>query len=110
MKATPTSPSCAPTPVATIRSLKQLAQSAGGRSVAASRGLAPITKPSGSGTIIAYSAAAGAVASDGSAGHSPYTAAFLDQVGEPNVEVGLMFRRVAAKWSRRRRRAAAGSA
>ena len=77
--------------------LKQLAQSAGGtRSVAASRGLAPI-KPTGSGTIIAYSAAAGAVASDGTADHSPYTAAFLDHVGEPNVEVGLMFRRVAGK-------------
>ena len=77
--------------------LKQLAKSAGGtRSVAASRGLAPI-KPTGSGTIIAYSAAAGAVASDGTADHSPYTAAFLDHVGEPNVEVGLMFRRVAGK-------------
>ena len=46
---------------------------------------------------IAYSAAAGAVASDGTADHSPYTAAFLDHVAEPNVEVGLMFRRVAGK-------------
>src|SRR5215210_6582843 len=45
--------------------LEQLARTTGGtRSVAASRGLAVI-KPTGSGTIIAYAAAAGNVASDG---------------------------------------------
>jgi uncharacterized caspase-like protein len=64
------------------------------RSTAPSRGLAVI-KPSGNGTIIAYAAAAGATASDGEGEHSPYTAALLKHVGAANVELGLMFRRVA---------------
>ena len=64
------------------------------RSAAPTRGLAVI-KPSGNGTIIAYAAAAGATASDGTTEHSPYTAALLKYLGAPNVEVGLMFRRVA---------------
>jgi uncharacterized caspase-like protein len=64
------------------------------RSTGATRGLAVI-KPSGNGTIIAYAAAAGAVASDGESEHSPYTAALLKYMNAPNVEVGLMFRRVA---------------
>ena len=51
-------------------------------------------KPSGNGSIIAYAAAAGATASDGATEHSPYTAALLKYMSEPNVEVGLMFRRV----------------
>jgi hypothetical protein len=64
------------------------------RSAAPTRGLAVI-KPSGNGTIIAYAAAAGATASDGETQHSPYTVALLKYMSEPNVEVGLMFRRVA---------------
>ena len=63
---------------------------------APTRGLAVI-KPSGNGTIIAYAAAAGAVASDGTSEHSPYTAALLEHMSAPNVEVGLMFRRVAGE-------------
>ncbi|MBO6719683.1 MAG: caspase family protein [Rhizobiaceae bacterium] len=52
---------------------------------------------SGRGAIVAYAAAAGAVASDGSGEHSPYTAALLAEIGQPGVEVGLMFRRAAGR-------------
>jgi uncharacterized caspase-like protein len=64
------------------------------RSTSAARGLAPM-KPSGNGTIIAYAAAPGQVASDGDDGHSPYTGALLSELERPGVEVGLLFRRVA---------------
>jgi uncharacterized caspase-like protein len=64
------------------------------RSAAPTRGLAVI-KPSGNGSIIAFAAAEGATASDGDTEHSPYTAALLKHMNEPNVEVGLMFSRVA---------------
>ena len=75
--------------------LAQLAQAAPQtRSAAPARGLAVI-KASGSGAIIAYSAADGDVASDGDGANSPYTASLLKRIAEPNVEVGLMFRRVA---------------
>lgn len=51
----------------------------------------------GRGAIIAYAAAAGAVASDGAGDHSPYTAALLEEIDEPGVEVGLMFRRASGR-------------
>jgi hypothetical protein len=76
--------------------VEKLAGSAGTRSASASRGLARI-KAAGNGTVIAYAAAAGEVASDGTGEHSPYTKAFLAHVAEPNVEVGLVFRRVAGE-------------
>lgn len=66
------------------------------RSVAVSRGLAPM-RPSASGTIIAYAAAAGDVASDGTGEHSPYTEAFLEEIDRPGAEVGLIFRRIAGR-------------
>jgi hypothetical protein len=50
---------------------------------------------SGRGAIIAFAAAAGDTAADGSGGHSPFTAALLQEIAVPDVEVGLMFRRVA---------------
>lgn len=74
--------------------LAKLSCTSGTRSLAADRGLAPI-RSSGSGTIIAYAAEPGAVASDGTGDHSPYTGALLSNIEEPNVEVGLVFRRVA---------------
>ncbi|MCC0042973.1 MAG: caspase family protein [Brucellaceae bacterium] len=52
---------------------------------------------SGRGAIVAYAAAAGAVAGDGTGEHSPYTGALLEEIGEPGVEVGLMFRRAAGR-------------
>jgi hypothetical protein len=74
--------------------LADLQKKAGTRSVAASRGLAPI-KSTGNGTLIAYAAEPGAVASDGEGEHSPYTNSLLEEIEVPNVEVGLVFRRVA---------------
>ncbi len=52
---------------------------------------------SGRGAIIAYAAAAGEVASDGTGDHSPYSEALLEEIATPGVEVGLMFRRAAGR-------------
>ncbi|MEX0697210.1 MAG: caspase family protein [Dongiaceae bacterium] len=66
------------------------------RSTVVERGLGPM-RLSGRGALIAYAAAAGDVAADGSGGHSPFTTALLAEVDALNVEVGLMFRRVARR-------------
>lgn len=69
---------------------------AGGRSV--SRGLArPDVRMNG--TLIAFATAANDVAADGAIEqHSPYTQALLDVMDrEPQLEVGLFFRRVRAQ-------------
>lgn len=66
------------------------------RSASASRGLAPMSL-AGKGAIIAYAAAAGQVAADGAGEHSPYTAALLEEIEAPGVELGLMLRRVAGR-------------
>jgi hypothetical protein len=58
----------------------------------AGRGLAIVDAPNGS--IVGYSTAPGAEALDGSAGHSPYTQAFLQQAREPNVPIEQLFKRV----------------
>ena len=69
------------------------------RSVGA-RGLGPINLGSsrGGGTLVAYAAAAGTVAQDGNGTgrNSPYTAALLDHLEVPGLEVGKMFRKVRA--------------
>lgn len=74
----------------------QLAAADPSRSLSVSRGLARVG-PLGNGTIIAYAAAPGEVASDGSGEHSPYTAALIAEMEKPGVEVGLLFRRVAGR-------------
>ena len=56
------------------------------------RGLAPV-EPSG-GTLVAYAAKEGTVASDGVGRNSPYTTALLAHLEEPGLELGLMFRKV----------------
>lgn len=66
------------------------------RSVAIERGLGPM-RLTGRGALIAYAAAAGDVAADGTGSHSPFTAALLEEIDEPNIEVGLMFRHVARR-------------
>ncbi|MEH6517462.1 MAG: caspase family protein [Halioglobus sp.] len=48
------------------------------------------------GTIVSYAAAPGNVASDGQGYNSPYTAALLKRLEEPGLEVGSLFRQVAA--------------
>ena len=45
-------------------------------------------------TLIAYSAEAGTVASDGEGRNSPYTTALLRHIEEPGLELDLMFRHV----------------
>jgi hypothetical protein len=61
------------------------------------RGLGRIDlKTSGGDTFVAYAAAAGAVAQDGAGRNSPYTAALLDHLEVPGLEVDDMFREVRA--------------
>lgn len=48
------------------------------------------------GSVVAYAAASGHTASDGEGKHSPYTQAFLDNVEEPGLEIGQMFRNIAS--------------
>jgi TPR repeat protein len=58
----------------------------------AERGLARINAPTGS--IVAYSAAPGQVAADGDGENSPYTAALIQAMQEPGVELSRVFRQV----------------
>ena len=44
--------------------------------------------------LIGYATAPGTVASDGEGRHSPYTAALLEHLEEPGLEVAMLFRRV----------------
>jgi len=46
------------------------------------------------GTLVAYSAGDGQVAEDGDGEHSPFTQAFLKNVVQPRLEIGMLFRRV----------------
>jgi hypothetical protein len=77
-----------------------LKQKAGAtRAARLTRGLARV-KTSGTGTIIAFSAAAGQTADDGDRSHSPYTKELLKLIEKPGLELGLMFRQVAANVAR----------
>lgn len=58
------------------------------------RGLARIGKAQGA--VVVYATAADQVAADGSGRNSPFTAALLKRMQEAGVEIGTMFRRVAA--------------
>jgi uncharacterized caspase-like protein len=63
------------------------------RAVPVTRGLAKIEAPTG--TIVAFSTQAGQQAEDGEGRNSPYTAAFLRHIDEPD-EIGDIFRDVSA--------------
>lgn len=78
------------------------------------RGLAPIADPDtiaeqtgtdAYGSVIAYAAAPGRTASDGDGKHSPYTAALLENLEKPGLEIGRMFRNIAASVIRKTSRA-----
>lgn len=56
------------------------------------RGLAVI-EPVGN-TLIAYAARGGTTAADGEGRNSPYAKALIEALSEPEVEIGLLFRRV----------------
>jgi hypothetical protein len=64
------------------------------RNVGTVRGLARIDEAEGE--VVAYATAANQVAADGSGHNSPFTAALLKRMGEAGLEIGTMFRRVAA--------------
>jgi hypothetical protein len=64
------------------------------RDVAAVRGLARIAGAQGE--VVAYATAADQVAADGAGRNSPFTAALLKRLAEAGLEIGTMFRRVAA--------------
>src|SRR4051794_28096417 len=64
------------------------------RGIEPTRGLARIDRALG--MVVAYSTAADDVAADGSGRNSPFTAALLKRLKEPGVEIGSMFRRIAA--------------
>jgi hypothetical protein len=64
------------------------------RDAATVRGLARISGAQGE--VVAYATAADQVAADGSGRNSPFTAALLKRLAEAGLEIGTMFRRVAA--------------
>lgn len=63
-----------------------------GSTRAIGRGLSPI-EPQG-GTLVAFAARAGTIANDGSGRNSPFTKALLRYIGEPGLDVSLLFRKV----------------
>jgi peptidoglycan hydrolase-like protein with peptidoglycan-binding domain len=72
---------------------RTLARSMGAtRSAAVGQGLAQVQ--AGVGTLIAYSTAPGAVALDGTGEHSPFTAALLEHIATPGLEVRQVLGRV----------------
>ena len=70
--------------------IARMASAGGTRSVG--RGLARI-EPS-SGVLVAYSARDGQVAQDGDGTNSPFARALLDHIGEPGLEINMLFRKV----------------
>lgn len=59
----------------------------------ATRGLAPVETES-AGTMVAFAAAPGQVASDGSGKNSPFTVALIGHLAGPGLEIGTAFKRV----------------
>ncbi|WP_426228801.1 caspase family protein [Pararhizobium sp. DWP3-4] len=59
----------------------------------ATRGLAPVETDS-AGTMVAFAAAPGQVASDGSGKNSPFTTALISHLAGPGLEIGTAFKRV----------------
>ena len=72
----------------------ELKRSLGERSASVQRGLARLG--SSQGMIVAYSTLAGQTADDGHGRNSPYTAAFLRQIEQPE-EISTIFKRVSAE-------------
>jgi uncharacterized caspase-like protein len=69
---------------------QRIASAGGTRSVG--RGLGRV-EPSG-GIMVAYSARDGHVAQDGDAANSPFAEALLENLDQPGIEIGLLFRKV----------------
>jgi len=77
---------------------ERLVQRNSTRDMLPTRGLARIDAARG--TLIAYSTQANQVAVDGTGRNSPFTKALLHYIGEPGLEVGILFRRVAVEVER----------
>ena len=65
------------------------------RSANVGKGLARLS--AGTGSLIAFATAPGDVALDGTGQHSPFTAALLEEIGQPGVEINQMMTRVRAR-------------
>jgi hypothetical protein len=63
------------------------------RDFGATRGLAKVERTQG--MVIAYATQSNQVAVDGTGRNSPFTAALLKELPQPDLEVGVLFRRVA---------------
>jgi len=75
-----------------------LAQNKGNRGIGATRGLAKIERSQG--MLIAYSTQSNSVADDGIGRNSPFTAALVQEIQVPGLEVATVFRRVAINVNR----------
>jgi uncharacterized caspase-like protein len=63
----------------------RLARRVGGRSIAVNRGLAPVA--SGIGSLIVFATEPGSVALDGEGRNSPFTAALLQNIQRPGIQI-----------------------
>jgi hypothetical protein len=68
-------------------------QAGRGRGVERTRGLARIDQTEG--MVVAYATQADQEAQDGQGRNSPFSAALVQRLGEPNLEIATLFRRVA---------------
>lgn len=74
--------------------LDRLTRTAATRDLLPSKGLAKIEPTRG--MVIAYSTQANQIAVDGGGRNSPFASALMKEIEEPGVEIGTLFRRVAA--------------
>lgn len=74
--------------------VEQLARTETTRDFLATRGLARLDATRG--MVVAYSTQADQIATDGTGRNSPFTAALVSQIDQPGLEIGALFRRVAA--------------
>ncbi len=72
--------------------VRQLASKQATRSFAVGNGLAPIARAQG--MVVAYATQANDVAADGAGRNSPFTAALVQEIQTPGLEIASMFRRV----------------
>jgi hypothetical protein len=70
----------------------QLAKKQATRGFAVGNGLAPISRAQG--MVTAYATQANDVAADGAGRNSPFTAALVQEIQQPGLEIATMFRRV----------------
>lgn len=77
----------------------RIARTGKSRDISMSRGLARM--PQSEGMVIAYATQANETAADGQGRNSPFTASFVEQLKEPGLEIGQLFRKVAVGVNQR---------